>query len=493
MLKIEDFVIIKCLGRGTFGEVFLSTKKGKGGYYAIKKIDRSIADNPNFKKYFENEIKILSHLNHPNIVKLEAVLQSHTNYFVIMEYINGGGLSECLHRYMSKYHRAFPEEVVQHLMRQIIEALLYIHSLKIIHRDLKLDNIMVNFNSIYDKEHLNMMNAKIKIIDFGFAIQLLNANLTFSAVGSPINMDPIILKKFLKTNNNLGYDEKADIWSLGTVCYELLSGKALFNAKNIKDLVVKVEHGLYSIPKTFSKEVISFLTAMLQYDAKNRLSSKELLKHPFLTKNVKNFTKLKSVNDSKKVYIPNFTKTNSDKYVNIHARTTANSREGPIPEERYSPNENISKNNCNIEVKPFSYKDHNANSHNVGNSKIFHRVQTTRAIPLSGKQSPKKTVQCFTPNRGEIINRPNYMVHTIKLTKKALPKMEIQKPSFKPKNVVACNSNTNMGTHQKNYKSNHSFNYDLGINNNYIQQPLSYEQKKPLENNDLDDSFCCIY
>ena len=375
---------------------------------------------------------------------------------------------------------------------------------------------MVNFNSIYDKEHLNMMNAKIKIIDFGFAIQLLNANLTFSAVGSPINMDPIILKKFLKTNNNLGYDEKADIWSLGTVCYELLSGKALFNAKNIKDLVVKVEHGLYSIPKTFSKEVISFLTAMLQYDAKNRLSSKELLKHPFLTKNVKNFThygissiletnhydskystnttKLNKIKNKKNLVLTKLNSLNMEnKYVNIHARTTANSREGPIPEERYSPNENISKNNCNIEVKPFSYKDHNANSHNVGNSKIFHRVQTTRAIPLSGKQSPKKTVQCFTPNRGEIINRPNYMVHTIKLTKKALPKMEIQKPSFKPKNVVACNSNNNMGTHQKNYKSNHSFNYDLGINNNYIQQPLSYEQKKPLDNNDLDDSFCCIY
>ena len=58
MLKIEDFVIIKCLGRGTFGEVYLSSKKGKTGNFAIKKIDRSIADNPNFKKYFENEIRI---------------------------------------------------------------------------------------------------------------------------------------------------------------------------------------------------------------------------------------------------------------------------------------------------------------------------------------------------------------------------------------------------------------------------------------------------
>ena len=494
MLKIEDFVIIKCLGRGTFGEVYLSSRRGKTGNYAIKKIDRSIADNPNFKKYFENEIKILSHLNHPNIVKLEAVTKSHTNYFVIMEYINGGGLSECLHRYMQKYHRAFPEEVVQHLMRQIIEALFYLHSLKIIHRDLKLDNIMVSFNSIYDKENLNMMNAKIKIIDFGFAIQLLNADLTFSAVGSPINMDPIILKKFLKTkvNNNLGYDEKADIWSIGTVCYELLLGKTLFNAKNIKDLVVKVESGLYSIPKTFSKEAISFLTAMLQYEGKNRLSSKELLKHPFLTKNVKNFTKYNSENNSKKVYSPNFTKINSDKYVKIHARTTTNSREGPISEERYSLKENINQNHGNNEVTPFSYKDYNLNSNNVGNNKVFHRVQTIREIPLPLKQTPKLG-QCFTPNRGELINRPNLIVHPMKLTKKPLPKMEIKKPAFKPQNYVVCNSNTNREIYHKTNKSNYSFNYELRIDHIDQQQPLSNAQKKPPSKNESDDSFCCIY
>lgn len=496
MLKIEDFVIIKCLGRGTFGEVYLSTQRGKTGNYAIKKIDRSIADNPTFKKYFENEIKILSLLNHPNIVKLEAVTKSLTNYFVIMEYINGGGLSECLHRYMLKYNRAFPEEIVQYLMRQIIEALFYIHSRKIIHRDLKLDNIMVSFNSIYDKEHLNMMNAKIKIIDFGFAIQLLNTDLTFSAVGSPINMDPIILKKFLKTkvNNNLGYDEKADIWSIGTVCYELLLGKTLFNAKNIKDLVAKVENGLYSIPKTFSKEAVSFLTAMLQYEGKNRLSSKELLRHPFLTKNVKNFTRFNSVNNLKKVYNHNFTKINSDKCVNIHSRTTINSREGPISEEMYSQKENVHQNHGSNEVERFSYRNYNINSNNVGSNKVFRRVQTIREIPLSGKQT-SNYVQCQTPNRGQVINRPNYITHPMKLTKAGLPKMEIQKPAFKPQTFIVYKTNTNGGNFQKTHRPNNSFNYELGINHNHMQKPLSNKQLKPPSNNesDSDNSFCCIY
>ena len=206
---------------------------------------------------------------------------------------------------MDKHGKAFPEDIVQHLMRQIIDGIHYLHSQKIIHRDLKLDNIMVHFDSELDKENLNMMKAKIKIIDFGFATKLTaeKNDLTYSAVGSPINMDPIILRKFSKKkdlNLNIGYDEKADIWSIGTVCYELLIGKAVFNAKTMNDLVDKVEKGSYQIPKTVSTEVVSFLNGMLQYDSKYRLNSEELLKHPFLTKNVSEFTKMNTTKALKK-------------------------------------------------------------------------------------------------------------------------------------------------------------------------------------------------
>ena len=86
------------------------TKKGRKEYFATKKIDRSVDDAPNFKKYFDIELYILKTLNHPNIVKLEGKLATENHYYIIMEYINGGGLSDCLKKYKDKYNQAFPEE-----------------------------------------------------------------------------------------------------------------------------------------------------------------------------------------------------------------------------------------------------------------------------------------------------------------------------------------------------------------------------------------------
>ena len=301
--QIEDITLLKCLGKGAFGEVFLSTRKGKREYFATKKMDRKKADKPGVRKYFENEIRILNSLNHPNIVKLEAIRKTNEHYYIVMEYINGGSLSECLKKYKNINRRPFTEEIVQYLMRQIVDAIKYIHDRKIIHRDLKLDNIMVSFDNENDKNCVNMMRARIKIIDFGFAIQTKNA-LAYTALGSPINMDPLILQKFSKKGgdiNRLGYDSKADIWSLGTICYEMLIGEAVFNAESMKELVKKVENGSYNVPTNVSKEIVSFLNGMLQYDGANRLNATELAQHPFLTKRVSEFSRIDTRKVSKKI------------------------------------------------------------------------------------------------------------------------------------------------------------------------------------------------
>ena len=302
--QIDDITLLKSLGKGSYGEVFLSVKKGRNEYFATKKMDRKKTDQPSIKKYFDNEVRLLRSLRHPNIVRLEDLKMTRDHYYLVMEYINGGSLTDCLKSYQKKYGKSFPEEIVQYLMRQIVSAIKYIHGLNIIHRDLKLDNIMVNFDNESDKSNINMMHAKIKVIDFGFAIQLSKSNLTFTALGSPINMDPVILKKFSKKGidiNQVGYDSKADIWSLGTICYEMLIGQAVFNAQTLNDLIKKVENGSYSIPTTVSREVVSFLNGMLQYKGEKRLSADELSKHPFLTKNPNEFTKINARKISKKI------------------------------------------------------------------------------------------------------------------------------------------------------------------------------------------------
>ena len=299
--RIQDITLLNVLGKGSFGTVYLSKKDGKNCYFATKQIDRTMADKPSFQKYFKNELLILKSLKHRNIVHLEDVKFDNKYYYIVMEYINGGSLTDCLKKYQSTHGgKAFTEEIVQYLMRQIVDAIRYIHSQKIIHRDLKLDNIMVSFNNDYDKNNLNMMNSTIKIIDFGFSIQLTQSNLASSVLGSPINMDPAILKEMSnrgKKIGHLGYDQKADIWSLGTICYEMLIGQAVFNAETMNELVRKVENGTYSVPSSVSFEMVSFLNGMLQYKGEDRLSSEDLYKHPFLTKNVRDFKKI----DTRKV------------------------------------------------------------------------------------------------------------------------------------------------------------------------------------------------
>ena len=253
-----------------------------------------MADSENVKKYFRNEITILKEINHENIMKLIEIKQSKDNYYLVCELCNGGSLNDCLNKYRKINRQPFTEEIVQYLMRQIIDAIKYLHNCHILHRDLKLDNILVNFENEQDKINLNMLGAKVKLIDFGFATRLdPNKKLAFSTLGSPINIDPVILRKLNHIDNTVsGYDEKVDIWSLGTLCYEMLIGKATFDADNMRDLVRKIETGEYTLPSTLSKEVVSFLNAMLQYDPKIRLTADELSRHYFLTKNIEDFTKI---------------------------------------------------------------------------------------------------------------------------------------------------------------------------------------------------------
>ena len=283
----------KLLGEGSFGKVHLTKKEGDSKKYATKELDREEIDSSEAKKYLINEIRILQSLNHPNIVKFVDIKKTKKHYYIMMEFCNGGELSKNLEKYMMKNGTAFPEELVQHFMRQIIDAFKYIHGKKIIHRDVKLDNILLHFDNEEDKKNFNLMKAQVKIIDFGFSC--IYNEIKKSILGSPINMDPLILKKLTDSTGatrELGYDMSADIWSIGTICYEMLIGKSAFDSNDIKELSDKIEKGAYKVPTNISAELVSFLNGMLQYEGKNRLNAEQLSRHAFLTKDVKQFKRI---------------------------------------------------------------------------------------------------------------------------------------------------------------------------------------------------------
>ena len=302
-MLIEDLTLIKCLGKGAFGEVYLTSRPGGKQKYATKKIDKKFVSRPKAKKYLDNEILILKEVDHPNIIKLYEVKETTQFFYLIMELCNGGSLSDRLEEHIKKYKRPFSEETVQYLMKQIMSAINYLHLKNILHRDIKLDNILVNFDNDEDKRNNNMLKAKVKIIDFGFARHLAPAQLAYSTLGSPVNMDPGILRKLNKmdNHNDYGYDQKADIWSLGTICYEMLIGKTTFDANSMRDLVRKVESGNYYLPTSLSKEAVSFLNGMLQYDSKKRLTAEQLYNHKFLKKPYSELTKINLKEASKNI------------------------------------------------------------------------------------------------------------------------------------------------------------------------------------------------
>lgn len=289
-MKVDNLILTKSLGKGAFGEVFLTNMEGRKELFATKRLDRAYSEKEENIKRLANEINIMKKIHHPNLVSLIDLKKTKTHCYLVMEFCNGGDLTGCLRKYMQLYKKPFSEEIVQYLMRQIVSGLDALHSRNILHRDLKLDNILVCFNSEQDKNSLNMMKATAKITDFGFATILNTAKpLATTVLGTPTYMEPSLLNNMQQRTRNQGYDQKVDIWSLGTLCYEMLVGRNPFSGYSLQDVYNKVKVGTYPLPTSLSREVVFFIEGMLQKEHNKRLGCKELLQHDFLTKNVRQF------------------------------------------------------------------------------------------------------------------------------------------------------------------------------------------------------------
>ena len=303
-MKLENYTLENCIGKGMLTEVYLTSKKDDPKKYVTKMWKREDIDNSEYKMYLNNSIIILKNLNHSNIIKIQDIKKSKKHYFVMLEFCNGGDLSKALEKYIKKYGKPFDEKIVQHFMKQIINAFKYIHEKKIIHRNITLDNILLNYDDEEDEKNFNLMKANIKLSGFGFSCQIKEGGLKYSIVGSSFNINPLFLKNLIsstKKAKSLGYNEMADIWSIGTICYEMLIGKPIFDSEDMDELIKKIEDGSYSIPTTMSHEVVSFLNGMLQFDSKRRLTAEQLSRHDFLNKDIKDFHSINLQKVSKKV------------------------------------------------------------------------------------------------------------------------------------------------------------------------------------------------
>ena len=280
-----SFDFKKLIGKGGYAEVYLLQDKNTNKLYAGKYVKPRKMNQKELSLY-QTEKKILRsyYVNpNPNIIHLYNVFryEINTDELLVLEYCNGGSLLQYLYDYIAKNGKPFPENLVRHLMKQILKGVNSLHERGIIHRDLKLNNILLKYNNNNDLIKQNIYAAEIKIIDFNTSY-FPNIDLPKTVIGTLPNMAPTIINNAYGFEGLKIYDEKIDIWSLGTLCYEMLFGKPLFGNIQNNDMVLNIYNCNFNIPNTISSQARNFLYSMLQKKGSDRLSAAQLLNHDFI-------------------------------------------------------------------------------------------------------------------------------------------------------------------------------------------------------------------
>ena len=272
----QFYEVIKKIGEGSFGKIYKVRNKQSGDIRAMKQITKSKI--PNIEK-FQNEIKILAMVDHPNIVRLFEVIEDDKYFNLLQELCTGGELARKIQTTQLK------EKEIAKIFNQIMSAVAYCHDKGIVHRDLKLENIL------FASEN---PDAPVKIIDFGFSVLLGKNDLNkdksqendlkkygFKRMKSKVGTLYYISPEIIKGN----YDEKCDIWACGVILYILLGGYPPFNGssdKEVYNIITQVKYD-FNQPtwKNVSKYAKELIRNMLTL-AKNRYTAKQVLASKWL-------------------------------------------------------------------------------------------------------------------------------------------------------------------------------------------------------------------
>ena len=252
-ISMEDFELLKLLGRGACGSVFLGRKKGSNKLYAIKRINKAEIVFNEQLGHTKTEKDILSHVNHAFLVSLDYAFQTGTNLYFVMEFMKGGELTLMLRK-----KGRFDEIQARFYVICVLFGLAHLHNRGFVYRDLKLENLLLD------------EMGYIKLTDFGLAKFVPSDSKTDTFCGTSEYIAPEIL-------SNQGHDRLVDWWSLGILIYYFLFGRPPFQSMNSNILYKKIVNDEVEFPETpkISKEAKAIIVGLLKKNPKERLGSKD--------------------------------------------------------------------------------------------------------------------------------------------------------------------------------------------------------------------------
>ncbi|CAD8070349.1 unnamed protein product [Paramecium primaurelia] len=257
---LRDFEFIRCIGMGGFSKVYMVREKRSGQFYAMKLIEKISIISQNKQNIIQNERDLMSNLNHPFIVKIQYAFESRRYLVFVLEYCSGGELFFLLRKV-----KRMNEEQAFFYFAEICLGMKHLHDKSIIYRDIKPENILIDFD------------GHVRIADFGLSKQL-DQEIAYSFCGSPEYMAPEML---LKQGHNL----QLDLYCLGALLYELITGLPPFYSRNTDEIYQRILNQKLSYPPQvqMSSLLKDLLNGLLAKNPKNRIDRIEtLLRHPWM-------------------------------------------------------------------------------------------------------------------------------------------------------------------------------------------------------------------